>query len=162
VHELEHHLRRADLGRVDRRRDREHGLALLEDLVALGVGRRAALEVQLPLELLVAIQVLQRLAARDLERDERIAVRRLAQLAEADAIARARHELHVVDDPVPPRELVVAADAEAEVLVRRLQGRRLRARAEAERHEAGDEQNVSPGHAHRGSGVGGTARLCSV
>ena len=56
----ERHLRRADLGRVDAAGDEQHQLALPEDLVALGVGRRAALEVELAFELLVAVEVLQR------------------------------------------------------------------------------------------------------
>ena len=114
------HLRRADLGRVDRRGDHDHDLALPEDLVALGVGRRAPLEVELPLHLLVAIQVLQRVGAGDLERDERIAVGRLPELAEADAIRRARHLLEVVDDLVPARQLVVGPHPEPEELLRRL------------------------------------------
>ena len=82
------HLRGADLGRVDAAGDeRRTSLALAEDLVALGVGRRAALEVQLPLELLVAIEILQRVGRADFERDERIVVAGLAELAEADAVA---------------------------------------------------------------------------
>ena len=96
-------------------------LALAEDLVALGVGRRAALEVQLPLQLLVAIEILQRLGRADFERDERIAVAGLAELAEADAVRVGRGELHVVDDLVPADQLVVGADLEAEKLLRRLQ-----------------------------------------
>ena len=64
MHQLHRHLRRADLGRVDAARDEQHELALAEDLVALGVGRRAALEVQLPFQLLVAIEILQRIGRR--------------------------------------------------------------------------------------------------
>ena len=59
-------------------------------LAVRGRSRRArravgapSLEVQLALQLLVAIEVLQRVGRADFERDERVAVRRLAELAEA-------------------------------------------------------------------------------
>src|SRR5204863_9741774 len=57
----------------------------------------------------------------DFEGDERIAVARPSQLAEADAIGIRRRELHVLDDLVPSHELVVRADCEAEELLGCLQ-----------------------------------------
>ena len=57
VHQFEHHLRRADLGGMDVVRDEDDRFAGAEDLVALGVGGRAALEVELAFERLVAVEV---------------------------------------------------------------------------------------------------------
>ena len=88
------------------------------------VARRAALEVQLALELLVAVQVLQRVGRADFEGDERVALAGLAELAEAHAVGTGRRELHVLDDLVPARQLVVGADLEPDKLFRRLQARR--------------------------------------
>ena len=50
-----------------------------------------------------------------------IVVPRLAELAEAHAIGVGRGQLHVVDNLVPSRQLVVGADLEAEELLGRLQ-----------------------------------------
>src|SRR3954471_5056660 len=100
---------------MDAARDDDDHLALAEDLVALGITGSTALEVQLSFELLITIQVLQRIGAADFERDERVVVCRLAKLAKADAIGRAGHPPHVLDDLVPPCQLVVAADPETEV-----------------------------------------------
>src|SRR4029077_10489478 len=96
-------------------------LALAENLVALGVARRAVLEIELPLEPLVAVEGLERLRRADLERDERIVAARLPELADPDAVGTRRRELHVLDDLVPPRELAVGGDQMAEELFRRLQ-----------------------------------------
>ena len=70
----------ADLGRVDVAGDDDDRLAGLEDLVALGVGRHAVLEVQPALQAAVVVEVLQRVRRRDFEGDERIAFGRLAQV----------------------------------------------------------------------------------
>ena len=84
VHQLERHLRRADLGRVDAAGDEQRPAC------PAGRSRRARGSVgappwkySLPLELLVAIEVLERLRRADLERDERVAVAGLAELAAA-------------------------------------------------------------------------------
>ena len=74
VHQFHRHLRGADLGRVNAARDEQHELAVPEDVIPLGVGRRPSLEIQFPLQGLVAIQVLQRLGRADLHHDEGIAV----------------------------------------------------------------------------------------
>jgi hypothetical protein len=65
---------------VDAAGDQQHELALPENLVALALRRRAALEVQLLFELLIAIEVLERIGRADFERDERVVVARLAKL----------------------------------------------------------------------------------
>ena len=57
--------------------------------------------------------------AADLERDERVVAAGLAELAEPDAVGARRRQLHVLDDLVPARQLVVGADLEAEKLLRR-------------------------------------------
>ena len=129
-------------------------LALRENLVALGIGRRAALEVQLSLELLVAIEVLQRIGRADFQHDERIVVRGLAQLAHLDPIAGRVHLPHVFDDAVPPRQLVVGANAEAEELIRGLDAGgglcRGEVRAALEDQDGGDEgdQRSSDANGH--------------
>lgn len=117
--ELERHLGGADLGRVNAAGDQDDRLAGAEDLVALGFGRGAALKVELPLELLEAIEVFQRLGRADFDRDERVTVGRLAELTHADPIGCTRHEAHVLDDPVPAREFAVGSDPEAEKLLGR-------------------------------------------
>ncbi len=61
VDQFERHLRRADLGRVHAARHDDDGLARLEDLVALRVGRRAVLEVEPALQAAVVVRPLQRL-----------------------------------------------------------------------------------------------------
>ena len=113
MHQLEGHLRGADLGRVNAAGHEHHRLAAAEDLVALGVGRRPSLEIELPLELLVAVDVLQGVRRADLQRNEGLAVGRLAELAQPHAIGRLRRQLHVFDDAVPADELVVGADGMA-------------------------------------------------
>ncbi len=159
MHELNGHLRGADLRRVNAAGDDDDRLAAAEDLVAFGIARRAVTEVQLAFELLVAIEVLQRIGAGDLQRDERIVVRGPAELAEADAIARSRDQAHVLDDLVPARELVVAADPEAEELIGRgdsVLGRQARRQRQRGQHERGDEAagRASNGrHAAAGSGA---------
>ena len=109
------------------------------------VGRRAALEVQLPFELLVAVEILQRVGRADFERDERIAVAGLAELAEADAVGVRRGQLHVVDDLVPAGQLVVGADLEADKLLGRLAACPRRSAASAERpgERDGDAQRAA-------------------
>jgi len=114
VYQLHGHLRRANLRCMDAAGDGQHQLALAEDLVALGVARRTALEVQLALELLVAFEILQRVRRADLERDERVVLAGLAELAEAHAIGIRRGQLHVLDNPVPAHEFVVGPDLEAQ------------------------------------------------
>jgi hypothetical protein len=123
MHQLDGHLRRTDLGRMDVAGDQHDGLARAEDLLALAVARRAALEVQLAFELLEALDVLQRVRRADFDRDERVAVGRLAQFVHAHAVGCRGDHLHVLHDLVPARELRVGSDLEAEELLGRLKGR---------------------------------------
>jgi histidinol-phosphate/aromatic aminotransferase/cobyric acid decarboxylase-like protein len=142
VHELEGHLRGADLRGVNGAGDEQHQLALAEDLVPLCVGRRTALEVQLLLQPFVAVQVLERVRGADFERDERIAAAGLAELAEAHAVGIRRGQLHVVDDLVPAGKLVVGADLVAEELLGRLERSR---RVDDHCRETGEHER---GHQH--------------
>ena len=119
--ELERHLGRADLSRVDAAGDHHHRFALAEDVVAIAWARRPALEIQPALQLLVAVQVLERVGRADLEQDERVPAVGRAQLAEPDARRLGRRLLHVVDNHVPPRQAIVGADLEPDKLVGRLQ-----------------------------------------
>ena len=121
VHQLHRHLRRADLGRVNAAGDEQHELA------AAGRSRRARRRSARPpwkysfrCRLLVAIEVLQRLGRADLHHDERDC-RRSTFRARGSGRDRSRADdlAHVLDDLVPPRELVVGADAEAEELLGR-------------------------------------------
>ena len=121
VDELDRCLRAADFDRVRRAGDEHDRLAVPEDFVAIARARRAVLEVQAAFQLLVAVEIFQRLGRRNLEGDERIALAGLSQIAEPDAVGSGRDELHVVDDLVPPRELVVGADLEPDKLFRRLE-----------------------------------------
>jgi len=79
------------------------------------------MEVQLLFELLVAIQILQRVGGADFQHDERIAVARFSELAIAHAIRARCRELEVLDRLVPPHERVVRAHLVAEKLFRCLQ-----------------------------------------
>ena len=60
VDQLQRHLRGADFVCMNAARDEHDDFAGPEDLVALARARRAALEIQFALELLVPIQILQR------------------------------------------------------------------------------------------------------
>ena len=120
VDELEGHLRRADLGAMYAAGDEQHDLALPEDLVPLTRRRGAVLEVEPPLDLLVSIEVADRVRRADLQREKRLAAARASELAEADPVGARRRVLHVVDDGVPAGQLSVRADPEADKLFRRL------------------------------------------
>ncbi len=134
VHQVEHHLRGADLGRVDVARHQDDELGGTEDLVALGRRRDAALEVEPTLELLDPVDVSQRVRRADLDGDEAVASGRLPQFADPDARRALGHRLQVGDDLVPAGQLVVGADREAEELLRRRNGG-----GELSRHAAGLE-----------------------
>ena len=136
VDELQRHLRGADLGCVDAAGDEHDDLARAGRSRRARRARRAALEVQLPLELLVAVEVLQRVGRADFERDERVAAGGLAELAVAHAVRCAGRELHVFDDLVPANELVVGADLEPDKLFGRLK--------RAGRRQPGGQQQREP------------------
>src|SRR6185436_18115442 len=112
MHEFERHLRGADFRRVNAACHEDDDLALPENVVALARAWRATLKVELPLEFLVAVDVLQRVCRADFDGDEWIPVRRFSQVTDADAIGSGRDELHVLDDLVPSRELVVRTGLE--------------------------------------------------
>ena len=122
VDQFEHHLRGADFGGVDVVGDEDDGLAGAEDLVALGVGGRAALEVELAFQGLQLVEIAQVFGGADFQQDEGIAVGGGAEVAELDAVRAVGDGLHVLDDLVPADQLLVAADAEAEVLLGSLDG----------------------------------------
>ena len=119
MHELERHLRGADFVRVNAACDQQHELPLPEDCVAFAFRRRAVLEVQLALHLLVAAEIRERVGRADFEDDERVAAARPADLAIADSLGPGRRQLHVVHDAVPPGEPVVGADFETQHLLGR-------------------------------------------
>jgi hypothetical protein len=113
------------------------------------------LKVQLAFELLVAIAVRDDVRRADLNDDERVAAGTLAQFAERDAIRSGRDHFHVLDDLVPPRQLVVGSDREPDKLFRRRHGARgaEKNRQSAERQQdqrGGDEartrRNSATGH----------------
>ena len=86
VDQFQHHLRRADFGGVDVVGDEDDGLAVAEDLVALGLGGGAALEVELAFQVLQLVEIAQVLGGADFQQDERIAVGGRAEIAELDAV----------------------------------------------------------------------------
>ena len=75
------------------------------------------------LERAVVVDLPVRVSRGDLHRDERIPLGRCAELADPHAVRRPLHELHVLDDLVPTRQLRVGADPVSEELLRRLQRR---------------------------------------
>ena len=138
-------------------------MPLLKDLVTLGVGRRAALEVQLALQLLVAIEVLDGVRGADFHGDERLTVGRLAELAHPHPIGRARDERHVLDNLVPAHELVIGPDSVTGKLLRRRQvldgaaAHRRHGHGQAE-HEHGDEGRSERASNHSVLGIYGLVR----
>ena len=92
--------------------DEHDGLALAEDLVALARVRGAVPEIQPPFELLVAFQVLASCRASPISRTAMNGWPSVdvPSSLHPHAIRARRGELHVFDDLVPPRELVVGAD----------------------------------------------------
>ena len=106
---------------MDARRDEDHRLALSKNLLALAGVRGAVPEIQPPRELPVPLEVLDRVGVADEHADEWVAVRGGAQLLHPHPIRRGRRELHVLDELVPARQLVVGADLEPDKLVGRLQ-----------------------------------------
>ena len=89
VDQFQHHLRRADFGGVDVVGDEDDGLAGAEDLVALGVGGGAALEVELAFQVLQLVEIAQVFGGTDFQQDEGIAVGGGAEIAELDAVRAA-------------------------------------------------------------------------
>ena len=122
VDQFQHHLRGADFGGVDVVGDEDDGLAGAEDFVALGVGGRAALEVELTFQVLQLVEIAQVFGGADFQEDERIAVGGGAEVAKLDAVGAVGDGLHVLDDLVPANQLFIAADAEAEILLGALHG----------------------------------------
>jgi len=116
VDQLDDHLGSAYFGGVNVVGDENDRFAGAEDLVAFGVGGRAALEVELAFEGLDAVEVAQVIGRTDFHEHERIAAGGGTEIAEADPVAVGGDVLHVLDDLVPADEFLVAADAEAEVL----------------------------------------------
>ncbi len=112
MHEFDRHLRRADLGRVQVAGDDDDRLARGEDVVAFGRARRPALEVQLSLQLFEAVEAGHRVGRADLDGDERVALRGLAEFAHLHPRRAGGDVPHVLDDLVVANELVVGADGE--------------------------------------------------
>ena len=142
--QFQHHLRRADFGGVDVVGDEDDGLSGAEDLVALGVGGGAALEVELTFQVLQLVEIAQVFGGADFEDDERIAVGGGAEVAEPDAVGAIGDGLHILDDLVPSNQLVIGADAEAEILLGALHGS---GRAEGNDKESGNQASGSHGAA---------------
>ena len=140
VDQLERHLRRADLGRVDAARDERRPPC------PTGRSRRAARRsARRPGSRAGA-------AGRGSSRgasaspadaissdDERVALGRLAQLAHAHAVRCLLDEPEVLDDLVPARQLRVGADAEPEELLGRRDGCLRRSRGRRGQRAGGEE-----------------------
>ena len=122
VDQFQHHLGRADFGGVNVVGDEDDGLAGTKDLVTLGLGRCAALEVKLTFQVLQLIEVAQVVGGADFQEDEWIAVGGRAEVTKLDAVGAIGDGLHVLDDLVPAHQLFIAADAEAEILFGALHG----------------------------------------
>src|SRR5258706_15845458 len=100
MHQLDYHLRGADLSGVDGVGDENDALAVAENLIALGIGGGAVLEVELALQGLDAVEIAEVFGGADFEEHEGIAVSGGAEIAEADAVAVGGDHLHIVDDLV--------------------------------------------------------------
>ena len=142
VHQFQHHLRGTDFRGVDVIRNEDNRLAGTEDFVTFGVGRGAALEVELTFQVLQAIEVAEVFGRTDLQKDEGVAVRCGAEVPEPDAVRPVGEGLQVLDDLVPANQLPVAADAESEILLGRLNAG---GGGEGEKAETGDQAAGSHG-----------------
>ena len=107
---------------MDVARNDDDGLAPLEDLVPFGRRRVATLEVEPAFELPELLAAFQRVGRADLETDERVALRRLAEFAHVDPIRGGVHQPEVLQHLVPPRELAIGAHGVAEERRRRRHG----------------------------------------
>ncbi len=138
VDQLERHLGRADLGRVDAAGHEHDDLALVEDGVALGVGGRSVLEVEAALELAVPVEILERLGRADFHQHEGLPLGGRAELAVPHAVRVGRGLLHVLDDAVPAGEVVVRAHAESQEALGRLELAGGRSDEDGRRHQGSD------------------------
>ena len=118
------------------------GLALRKDLVPLSVGGGAALEVELPFELLEMLEILERGRRGNFGDNEGILLGGGAEGPNPDPVGVLRHQLEILNDLVPAGQFPVGADPEAEILLRgRDLGRERRRDGEKKRERAYGERS---------------------
>ena len=136
MHRLEHHLRGADLGRVDVAGDEQDGRGTLRQARRFFVAQVVGVG-QAPLRGFDFIQARQVPRRGDDDHHKRVAARRLAELLHHDAVARRVHFLQILDNLLPPHYLPFRPHPEAGELLRRLE---LRPGGHSQRNQQGHQQ----------------------